>query len=316
MTSKQITQAKRAAIRAQATAQRALDVAKRAAPKAAPTRIVASKPPQKQKSGGKKKQKGKSAIPHSLASGTATFYSGDFHTEFSISSSQSNILIVGNNGVNATVAGMIVRNGTAPNISLSYYTYSSPRISVDGSNGGPATGRASGLSLEIVNTTQSMNAGGVVFVVPLDQRIKLTGAPSAIYNDTSGTLFDGIVQDITQYANERPISGADLLRRKVFRTTVADPSAFLRFNQWLGAYTVSGNTAAYSQFDSFMSEFAMWPSSTFSPRAMTFYAVVFAAPATTQTYSITVRPTWYLRWPTSHVAAAWQKPVPAVPRAK
>jgi len=158
----------------------------------------------------------------------------------------------------------------------------------------------------MVNYSNPLSAGGEIVIVPLVQRLGVVGQPSD-WAVSGG--FQQVVDALLDYKSADPHNLYDFLGQRKpqrFHATVADRNIYERFETWLGSQpdTAPG-------FNTFASEFMLWPGLTASrPRGMNYYAVYIPAVANAQTLNITVRASFYLRWPLNTALAEMQTTIP------
>jgi hypothetical protein len=150
--------------------------------------------------------------------------------------------------------------------------------------------------LTIVNNTADISCGGRVYFLNSDSRVALPAAPS-LWSDAE---FDTVINHIISHPQCRSLSGKQLQRPTHFTSHVVDPVDYEGFTDWAGTETV----------DQFGAHWGTWSGASARIRPMSTLFIVFDEPAADQTYTLTMRASYYNRWPLDTVGGQVMHPIP------
>lgn len=172
-------------------------------------------------------------------------------------------------------------------------------LSLSASAGGPTSGRPMKCGVDIANSTAPLNATGFVYVLNAKQRL-LFPASSSLMTETQWAAVAG---GIIAHADTKCYTAADFIDPKHFYTHPVDHAAYLDYNTWLGVETA---TEVFRHS-------ATWSGATALDRPMSFIWVLFDTASAANNFILSVRASYYTRWPLSTVPALLQQPVPVAP---
>lgn len=240
-------------------------------------------------------------VPSHVVQGKALSHTGLVRDNISISNatSASNgrmLLLFANTGSAGTVGMRWTQtNGVLPLVTM----LTCPTLLNDGPNGGPESGRAMKLGIDIVNNTQLLNAGGRVYVLNLNQRLLFPAAPSIM----TPSQVDAVCDFIAAHPDTRTYAGSDFMQPREIAAFPVDMTNLGTFREWQGTLGM----------DAFCLYLADWPSATTSPRSMSTLAIVIDIPAATNVYTVSARASFYTRWPVNTIMGQVMKTVPVAP---
>jgi len=174
--------------------------------------------------------------------------------------------------------------------------HTAPLLAATDDAGGPTSGRAMKAGVTLVNNTADINAGGRVYVLRSDQRMKALAAPSTMTIAQWNTLANEIIA----HPEARAHSGKDFQRPMHFHASLADAVDYENFAEWMGTDTA----------DTFGQHVFVWPGVSPDTRPLSTICVVMETTALAQDYTVTARGTWYTRWPLDSIGGQVQTDVP------
>lgn len=245
-------------------------------------------------------------VPVSQPCGSATTYYGARKVIVPLNSTTDRLIFITNTGDSAGVMGMVTRTNATG--ALAFNVYGLTKISTAGTAAavGPTSGRAQTCSFELTNFSNPLTAGGEMLIIPLSQRIGVTGQPSDW--QTSGG-FNSVVAALTDLSKYKPHNLIDFMhvaKAKQFYCSVADRTIYERFEPWR---TVESNDGP--GFNDFATEFMTWDGlNARRPRGMNYFAIYIPAVANPQSLNFTVRAAYYLRWALNTPLAEMQTAIP------
>jgi len=231
--------------------------------------------------------------PVAQACGAALPYSGISRLDSTVGTADRVVLIATNTGNSANVILRITLGGS-PGYGMSYI----PVLGAADDAGGPTSGRAMKLALEMVNSTPLLNMGGRVTVLNARQRLLLPAAPSVM----TTAQWNSVLVDVRTHPDARSYGGCDFQLPKIFTAHPVD-DAYNEFDEWRGTTSV----------DLYADHWAVWPSSLPQKRKMSAIIAVFEAAPSSQDYTITTHASFYTRWGLNTVPGQTQTPVPTAP---
>lgn len=237
-------------------------------------------------------------IPSNTVDGMAFTVKGSAPVLLSFASNQRNILVVNTSGLSGTVAAQ-VRWDSGTVYANSVYTI--PTLALPDDAGGPTSGRAMKLGVSLVNTTQALNRGGRVWLLPLDQRLRLPAAPSVM----TAAQWTAVADALIAHPSSHDCDGTHFGTTREAHSHPVDEVEYKRFLPWEGTHTV----------DEFWSSCCVWPAFNPKSRPMSTMIAVFDSPPTTQSYTALVHGTFYTRWAVDTVLGQSQTPIPVAPPA-
>jgi hypothetical protein len=153
----------------------------------------------------------------------------------------------------------------------------------------------------IINRTPRLNQGGLVTIVPVNQRMLFPAAPSVM---TSGQWVD-VVEDLKSMPESRSYDGTHFANGKTIFCHPVATTPYLEYQNWLGT----------DSFDGILSSIGVWTGSSENARPMSTVAIIFDTAGAVNNYQVRARGHWYTRWPTGTILGQHMKPVQSAPQA-
>jgi len=216
------------------------------------------------------------------------------------------LLLVSNVG-NAGTVGLILEIDESTGNLLSEKLLTFPTLAQADDNGGPTAGRAMKFSVAVTNATPPLQRGGRVTYLNCSQRL-----PGPAGTPSTWTGLDGMIESIKSYPLRRRVTGDSLGVAKQLVGFVCDQPSYNGFGPWRGTLNLSEFTSH------------VMGASTGNPTPeiavqhqlpMIVAAWVFDSTTEAQSYSITVRGSYYTRWPLTTVPGQTMKNTPTAPQA-
>lgn len=223
------------------------------------------------------------ALPHSSLV-SADFMVKDNHV----------VLFCTNTGDSGTVAMLFEIDATgayAPEKGLQLFTI--PTLATADTAGGPSATRAMKMSVSITNCSNALKRGGRVTYLNSSQRLPA--------EDAFGGTYNSIVDGIKSSPYRRRITGDMLAHPMQLITYPVDNTAYLEFKPHKGTLTAS-------EFKRYT--FGAAEGNSPLPRPMSVVAWIFDPAADQQDYSITIRASYYTRWPLTSVPGQSMRSIP------
>jgi len=240
------------------------------------------------------------AMPAIQSAGNALPHTSLVSTDFVVGTTNTTCLVVGNVG-NAATVGFIVEvnpsgelvNSTALHI---------PTLAQADADGGPSSGRAMKCSATVLNCSNALKRGGRVTYINSSQRLP------ALHIVNSLWTFSGFVSGIKSSPYRRRVMGDNLAKAAQLITYPCDSTTYERYSPWRGSLT----------FDEFFAHvvasshngISVPDAVALNQRPMSVVAYVFDPVAEPQDYSVTVRASFYTRWPLTTVPGQSMGPTP------
>lgn len=245
-------------------------------------------------------------VPVSQPCGSATTYYGARKVPIPLNTTTDRLIFIANTGDSSGVMGMVTRLNSSGALTFNVYGLNKINTAGTATAVGPTSGRAQTCSFELTNYSNPLSAGGEILIIPLAQRLGVTGQPSDW--QTSGG-FNSVVAALMDYKAFKPHNLIDFMhvtKTKQFYCSVADRNIYERFEPWK---SVEPDTPP--GFNEFATEFMTWEGlGARRPRGMNYYAIYIPAVATPQTLNFTVRAAYYLRWALNTPMAEMQTSIP------
>lgn len=213
--------------------------------------------------------------------------------DFTVGSGKTTVLIVTNTGDSGTV-GIVFNVNSEGKFIDGMELLTIPTLALADSAGGPSASRAMKLSATVVNCSNALKRGGRVTYINSSQRLP---AMSTVVDKAYGPILTGIKSS----PYRRRITGDLLADPKQLISYPVDTATYLQFKPHHG--TLNG--------DEFF-EYVLGASATNEPksRPMSIIAYVFEPTADVQDYSVTIRASYYTRWPLTTVPGQSMRPIP------
>jgi hypothetical protein len=285
---------------ARAAQQRATAAAKRATPPK-PRPKKKPKPPQPKKEGEPRVRAARrihlmspyndQLIPAMIATGSAIAYRANYTTPFKQQTNQHVIIIVTNFGDSAAAIFFLTRTTVSTVTSVAAYVSNYPAITSTEVSGGPVEGRAMKSGIRVVNNTPVANRGGAVTYLNTSSKI-LT--PVATVGLLGTNNYDDIFNNIIATEGNVPMDASQFGLPQTFSSAIADSTDYHTFRPWLGAF----------------SEQAAWARFSAGTTPLSYQILCFAPPVWEQTYTLSLKNTYYLRYPLGSMQAGLHRPIP------
>lgn len=246
-------------------------------------------------------------VPVSQPCGTATTYYGAKKITLALAPGADRLIFITSTGDSSAVCGVVTRATSGG--ALTFNVFGLSKIATAGTDvvQGPTSGRSQTCEFELTNYSNPLTAGGEILIVPLVQRLGVAAQPSDW--NTTNDAFNKIVLQLMDYKAFKPRNLIDFMhvRNPIrFHLSVADRNIFERFESWR---TLEPDTPP--GFNTFASEFMTWSGLTAQrPRGMNYYAIYIPSVANPQSLNITVRASYYLRWPLNTPLSEMQTTIP------
>jgi len=232
-----------------------------------------------------------SPAPGLVSDGKALPHTSLVSADFTVDAVSTTILIVTNPGNAGTVASLTRVDASGATIG-STQLLTIPTLALDDSAGGPSASRAMKFSASVVNCTNALKRGGRVTYINSSQRLPA--------RDSAGSN-DPIIQGIKDSPYRKRINGEMLTVPLQLIGYPVDHTSYERFRPHRG-------TLDAAQFEAH----ALGASATtsISSRSMSIIVYVFDPTVDTQDYSVTIRGSFYTRWPMTSVPGQSMKHMP------
>lgn len=245
-------------------------------------------------------------VPSVLSDGMALPHTSLVSHDFNVGSTNTKVLVVTNVGNAGTVgciyeidpAGLLVGAASAQTV------LTIPTLGLSDAQGGPSSGRAMKFSCSVVNCTNNLKRGGRVTYLNSSQRLPAPGGTVAQWN------MSNLISGIKNSAYRRRIMGENLVHPKQLIGFPVDTSAYARFGLWHGTLSLlefNEHTLGSSDVNP-ISDY-----SNYNQRPMSVVAFVFDPVQDPQDYSVTIRGSYYTRWPLESVPGQSMKTIPTAP---
>jgi len=214
-------------------------------------------------------------------------------TDFTVDASSTTLLIVSNTGNSGTVAELIRVNSNG-GINGGTEILTIPTLANEDSAGGPSSARAMKFSASVVNCTNALKRGGRVTYINSSQRLPALGG-------TNENNYSNVIQGIKDSPYRKRINGDNLKDPLALIGYPADSTEYPKFRSHRGTLTKD-------EFESYV----LGATSTIeaSARSMSIIVYIFDPTVDTQDYSVTIRASYYTRWPLSSVPGQSMRHMP------
>lgn len=267
----------------------------------------------------------KAPMPASLSDGRALAHTSLISKDFKLPKYEATgtparfpgptILLVTNTGATSTVGVLIdtvvVEGGAAKFLEVEpkREIFNIPTLAGPDVGGHPTAGRAMKYSVSVVNNSNSLKRSGRVTYLNTFQRlpdITVGGTPEA-----PNYYWDSVVEAIKASPDRRRINGDNLVVPKQSIGAIVDNVKYHEFRRWKA-------TETSVEFLDHILDRATPTTPTVgvlgdAPRCMSTVAFVFDPSDEAQDYSVTVRGSFYTRWPLTSVPGQSMSPIPTAP---
>lgn len=245
-------------------------------------------------------------FPTSVSAGKALPITSLVEKDFTVHT-RPRLLIVSNLGNCGSVAALLdinPTNGDGVLESMEILTF--PTLQNADAAGGPTAGRAMKFSVAVANVTPSLKRGGRVTYLNSSQRIPGPAGTSATWAN-----LNQLTDAIRTYPSRRRINGDVLGVAKQLVGFVCDHPSYTGYGPWRGTLT-DGEFAAH-----------VFGASAANPipdvavqhqRPMSVVVWLFDPTEDAQNYSVTIRGSYYTRWPLTTVPGQTMSLTPTAPQ--
>ena len=242
--------------------------------------------------------------------GKALAHSALDSATLTIPSTNSALVIATQIGGYGTVGYHCLLDSAGVLVADSERLYTIPTMSSHAENGGPTATRPMRLSVSVVNTTKVVDRGGTVTFLNSAQRLPGVEPDT----DNGPNDFSAIKSAIETSPYRKVVNGDCLLGTRDFPNKLisypTDHTEYNTFHSHVGSmgrnlflrhaiqhvrYITTGGTVTIGPLD----------------RPMSVIAWLFDPPTSTNTYRVTMRASYYTRWPLETVPGYHMKPIPA-----
>lgn len=233
-------------------------------------------------------------VPVPFFSGQALAHRGIRRDSQSLNTNRRFIYFITNNGQSSTI-GVGLGWQPAQVGQVGSFTYDVPLLTQADDQGGPTSGRAQKVNVEIHVTTPLLNRGSAYFVGEFNTRLAFTKDPTTMNGGEADTLFN----ELTSFPQVNSYDTAKDARMRV-NGNVVDHMEYNTFQEWHGTRNAT---------DMFR-HIGIFPGVNPLSRPMTTVMIAFEAPANNQTAMITMGARFYCRHPIGTIPGRLMKDLP------
>ena len=233
--------------------------------------------------------------PGLVADGRALAHTGLVSDDFTVGAVNTTILLVTNTGSSGSVATMFEIAPDGSLVASSRQVLTIPTLASSDLDGGPSATRAMKYSVSVVNCSNALKRGGRVTYLNSSQRLP------ARSSETVGQ-FSALISGIKSSPYRRRINADDLKWPKHLIGYAIDQPKYTTFSPHRGTLSFPeflSHTIGASDAD---------PEPTNRP--MSVCAWIFDPVEDVQSYSVTIRASFYSRWPLTTVPGQQMKHMP------
>lgn len=241
-------------------------------------------------------------VPTTVSAGKALSHTALASHSFSVPTNRSAILLALQSPGTSTVGYHALLDSNGLLVPGSEQLYDMPTLTTGAQSGGCTASRAMRLSCAVVNTTNAVNRGGAVTYINSAQR----------FPQITNNFFFGNIVDAIRESPYRKVTSGDLLLG-----TVDNPNKLTAYPTDMPLYNSFSEHEGNVGADAFLRRLATYliyngDSYAALPRCMSIIAWVFDPPPVENTYRVTIRSSFYTRWPLESVPGYHMKPIPTV----
>lgn len=234
--------------------------------------------------------------PGLVSDGRALAHTSLVSDDFVVGTTNTTILLVTNTGCAGTVGYLCnVDSNTGIYVDGSKLL-TIPTLATGDISGGPSSGRAMKFSASVVNCSNALKRGGRVTYINSSQRL------AGITDDPSAFNYTPLIEGIKSSPYRRRVNGASLAEPTKLIGYPVDSMAYNSFMGWNGTLT-------WDEFFSFIMA-ANYACPDPARRPMSTVAFIFDPVADAQEYTITIRASFYTRWPLTSVPGQNMRAMP------
>jgi len=240
-------------------------------------------------------------VPTVLSDGKALPHTGMVREHFQHcdgSNWEYTLLICQNTGDSGSVAYLVHTDLSGVVLSGSILTI--PTLKESSGSGGPSAARAMKLSVNVVNTTNAMHRAGRIVTLNSSQR--LPGRP----NDPAVGELSAVISGVRNSPYSRMTSAQQFTTPQQLISFPVDPVSYSQFHPFRGE--ILGNDFfdhIFSPPRDHLADQAVRPMSTI--------VYLFEPTTAVQDYSVTIRASYYTRWPLESVPGQSMQAIPTAP---
>lgn len=235
-------------------------------------------------------------IPTLTHQGRAFPYTGCVRADITQGVLDTILIAATNVGIAGTVFSFAIANGAGAPV---FTTATIPTISLSDSAGGPTSARAMKFSLGLNCTTPLLSRGGRVSVLNGQARLRIDLPPSTM----TGAVFTAVVNAIRGMPNTQIYDNSHFGETREMSGSVVDSVTYEDFEEFVGTEST----------DEFWEHIGVWPGSVRRDRPMSTSWIVLSPPAFQQTFTLSVKASYYTRWGLATVPGQAQIDVPTAP---
>jgi len=235
-------------------------------------------------------------IPTLTHQGRAFPYTGVIRNDITQGVNDTILIAATNVGIAGTVFTVGIANGAA---APTFTAFTIPTISLADSAGGPTSARAMKFSLGLSCTTPLLSRGGRVSILNGQSRLRVDLPPSTM----TAVVWTAVLASIRGMPNTQVYDCSHFGETREMSGSVVDNITYEDFEEFVGTESI----------DEFWEHIAVWPGSTRRDRPMSTSWVVFSPPAFQQTYTVSVKASYYTRWGLATVPGQAQIDIPTAP---
>lgn len=217
--------------------------------------------------------------------------------DFRVDSENTTILLATNTGSSGTVAAVfqVDSNGTYKDGTMKLLTI--PTLAESDNAGGATSTRAMKLSVSVVNCSNGLKRGGRVTYLNSAQRL-----PTLKYDANSKWSYADLIAGVKACPYRRRLNGAELAHPKQIIAFPVDGTKYRAFESHHGTLEIAP----------FQSHIMAAGAIITDPKArpMSSIAFIFDPVTDPQDYSVTVRASFYTRWPLTTVPGQKMQTMP------
>jgi len=231
--------------------------------------------------------------PSITSDGKALPHTGLISTDFVVGSVNTSILLVTNTGSSGTV-GILATVDPSGGLVGGVDVLTIPTLAAADAAGGASASRAMKFSVSVVNCSNALKRGGRVTYLNSSQRLPARTCDAA-------TDYINIVNGIKASPYRRRINGDELVHPKHLIGFPVDNVNYTKFDAHHGTLTAN---------EFFRHILGASACDEPSPRPMSVVAFIFDPVVDAQDYSVTIRASFYTRWPLTSVPGQSMRNIP------
>lgn len=241
-------------------------------------------------------------VPTTVSAGKALPHTALASKSFSVPPNHTGLVIAMQVAGSSSVGFHCLLDHNKVMVSLSDAMYDVPTLSAASLGGGCTASRAMRLSCSVVNTTNVVNRGGAVTYINSAQRLP----PIDPEKD-----FSQFVEGIVESPYRKVTTGDTLLG------TPSCPNKLVSYPTDMTLYNSFESHAGALGYNSYMRRIAQHVVAGGNvlnalPRSMSVIAWIFDPPPLENTYRVTIRASYYTRWPLETVPGYHMKAIPTI----